>query len=144
VPRIPRRALPDGYFHVTSRGNRGARIFLEDIDRLDFLDLLHSTAALLGWRDHAHCLMGTHYHLVVEATRDRLSEGMRRLNGVYALRFNRRYGLKGHLFETRFSSWVIRDEEHLNAAIEYVLANPVRAGLCREPRDWRWSAAYRT
>ena len=66
---------------------------------------------------------------------------MHRLNGVYALRFNRRYGLRGHLFETRFSSWVIRDEEHLNAAIEYVLGNPVRAGLCREPREWRWSGS---
>jgi REP element-mobilizing transposase RayT len=138
---MPRRALPDGYFHVTSRGNRGTRIFLEDLDRLDFLDLLQSTATLFAWRAHAHCLMGTHYHLVVEATRDRLSEGMRRLNGVYALRFNRRYGLRGHVFETRFSSWVIRDEQHLTAAVEYVLANPVRAGLCREPRDWQWSAA---
>jgi REP element-mobilizing transposase RayT len=137
--------LPDGYFHVTSRGNRGARIFLEDLDRLDFLELLQSTAGLFTWRTHAHCLMGTHYHLVIEAARDRLSEGMRRLNGVYALRFNRRYGFRGHLFETRFSSWAIRDEQHLNAAVEYVLANPVRAGLCREPREWPWSeAAYRT
>jgi REP-associated tyrosine transposase len=145
MPRIPRHVLPDGYFHVTSRGNRGARIFEGDIDRLDFLELFRSTAALLDWRVHAHCLMGTHYHLILETSRERLSEGMRRLNGVYALRFNRRYGLKGHLFETRFSSFVIRDEQHLSAAILYVLTNPVRAGLCRDLHDWQWSgSAYRT
>jgi putative transposase len=141
MPRIPRRSLPDGYYHVTSRGNRGSHIFTEDIDRLDFLELLRSTVALFDWRAYAHCLMGTHYHLIVETSRERLSEGMRRLNGVYALRFNRRYGLKGHVFETRFSSYVIRDERHLTAAIAYVLANPVRAGLCRDPAEWQWSAS---
>jgi putative transposase len=141
---MPRSALPDGHFHVTSRGNRGAAIFVEDLDRLDFLELLRSTVGLFEWRVHAHCLMGTHYHLLLDTTRERLSDGMRRLNGVYALRFNRRYGLKGHLFETRFSSYVLRDELHLAAAVHYILENPVRAGLCREARDWRWSAgAYR-
>jgi REP element-mobilizing transposase RayT len=69
---------------------------------------------------------------------------MRRLNGVYALRFNRRHGLKGHLFEARFSSFVLRDHLHLTAAIHYVLQNPVQAGLCREAAEWQWSAAYRT
>jgi REP element-mobilizing transposase RayT len=132
-------------FPVTSRGNRGTHIFLGDVDRLDFLDLLRSTVELFEWRMQAHCLMGTHYHLLVDTTRERLSEGMRRLNGVYALRFNRRYGLTGHLFETRFSSYVLRDEGHLAAAVRYILENPVRAGLCRDSRDWPWSAVdYRT
>jgi REP element-mobilizing transposase RayT len=88
--------------------------------------------------------MGTHYHLIVESSREQLSAGMQRLNGVYAIRFNRRHGLKGHLFEARFASYVLRDEEHFTAAINYVLENPVRAGLCASPTDWRWSApAYR-
>src|SRR5213083_1372802 len=101
MARTPRCELPDGYFHVTSRGNRGARVFVEDVDRFEFLHLLSSVAESFRWRVHAHCLMGTHYHLVVETTRERLSDGMRKLNGVYARRFNQRHGLKGHLFETR-------------------------------------------
>jgi putative transposase len=69
---------------------------------------------------------------------------MRKLNGVYARRFNRRHGFRGHLFEERFSSWLVRDEKHFAATILYVLENPVRAGLCASPTDWRWSApAYR-
>ena len=141
---MPRASLPDGYYHVTSRGNRGAHIFLADLDRLDFLDLLRSTVDLFEWRAHAHCVMGTHYHLIVETTRELLSRGMQRLNGVYALRFNRRHGFKGHAFETRFSAYVIRDERHLAAAVSYVLENPVRAGLCRDRREWEWSgSAYR-
>jgi putative transposase len=139
MPRMPRSLLPDGYFHVTSRGNRGARIFIEDLDRLDFLDLLRSTVDRCSWQLHAYCLMGTHYHLLLEATRERLSAGVRRLNGVYALRFNRRYGLRGHLFETRYSSYVVSEESHFSAALQYILENPVRAGLCSEPGDWHWS-----
>jgi putative transposase len=138
---VPRSQLEDGFFHVTARGSSGTAIFVEDIDRLEFLDLMCSTTDLFGWRHHAHCLMGTHYHLLIESTRESLSAGMRRLNGVYAMRFNRRYGRRGHLFGDRFSSYMLRDERHLEASIEYVLRNPVRAGLCTDARDWQWSAA---
>ncbi len=84
--------------------------------------------------------MSTHYHLVLEASRELLSDGMRRLNGVYAMRFNRRHGRKGHLFEQRFSAYVLLDECHLEAAQRYVLENPVRAGLCARTQDWQWAA----
>jgi putative transposase len=141
MPRLPRSQLDDGFFHATARANCGSALFVDDLDRLDFLQLLRSTVDLFDWRCHAHCLMGTHYHLVLEASRTQLSEGMRRLNGDYARRFNKRHGRRGHLFEERFSSFVLRDEQHLEAAVEYVLQNPVKAGLCTHARDWQWSAA---
>jgi REP element-mobilizing transposase RayT len=141
VPRLPRCQLDDGIFHATARANYGLALFVDDVDRLDFLQLLRSTVDFFDWRCHAHCLMGTHYHLVVEAARTQLSDGMRRLNGDYARRFNRRHGRRGHLFEERFSSFVLRDERHLDAAVAYVLQNPVRAGFCERASDWQWSAA---
>ncbi len=141
MPRLPRSQLEDGFFHTTARANCGLVLFVDDLDRLDFLQLLRSTVDLFDWRCHAHCLMGTHYHLVLEASRTQLSEGMRRLNGDYARRFNKRHGRRGHLFEERFSSFVLRDEQHLAAAVEYILQNPVKAGLCAQAPDWRWSAA---
>jgi REP element-mobilizing transposase RayT len=85
--------------------------------------------------------MGTHYHLVVESTQQRLSDGMKRLNGVYALRFNRRHGRRGHLFGERFASYVLRDERHPQAATDYILQNPVKAGLCRDASGWPWAGA---
>ncbi len=126
---------------MTSRGAGGAHIFVVDLDRVDFLALLEATRRHCGWNIHAHCLMGTHYHLVVESTRTQLSAGMQRLNGVYALRFNRRHARKGHLFAERFSSYALRDERHLEAAIDYILQNPVKAGVCTDTRDWPWAAA---
>ena len=85
--------------------------------------------------------MGTHYHVILSATRDRLSDGMRRLNGAYARRFNKRHGRRGHLFDERFASFSIEDDRHLEAAVDYVLQNPVRAGLCAKARDWPWAGS---
>ena len=141
MPRVPRSQLGDGVFHATARAVFGVQLFDDDLDRLDFLQLLRTTAARSSWRCHAHCLMGTHYHLVLSATRERLSDGMRRLNGAYARRFNKRHGRRGHLFDERFASFAIEDDRHLEAAVAYVLQNPVRAGLCADACDWPWAAA---
>jgi Transposase IS200 like len=110
MPRLPRSHLAGGCFQATARAVFGAALFEEDLDRLEFLQLLRSTAAVFDWRCHAHCLMGTHYHLLLETSQERLSTGMRRLNGDYARRFNKRHGRRGHLFDERFASHVIRDE----------------------------------
>jgi len=139
VPRQPRNELPDGFFHVVSRGVAGCLVFLDDADRRLFLRLLAAVERRVRWVCHTFCLMGTHYHLVLEADVPRLGKGMHWLNGAYAQRFNRRYDRRGHLFENRYSAFVIRDEEHLRAACRYVLANPVRAGLCETPDAWPWS-----
>jgi REP element-mobilizing transposase RayT len=85
--------------------------------------------------------MGTHYHLVVDSPTERLSAGMQNLNGVYAERFNVRHDRDGHVFGARFASTVIRDEEHYERTLEYVLSNPVRAGLVDDWTDWPWSGA---
>ncbi|HSR24845.1 MAG TPA: transposase, partial [Candidatus Eisenbacteria bacterium] len=106
MARRPRSELEDGLFHVTARAVDGTPLFAEDIDRLDFLGLLERAVRRFGWTCAAYCLMGTHYHVVLEARRMDLSAGMRWLNGTYAQRFNRRHERRGHLFGTRFSSWV--------------------------------------
>jgi hypothetical protein len=63
------------------------------------------------------------------------------LNGVYAQSFNRRYGRRGHLFGDRFWSGLIEDDEELHDTCLYVLANPVRAGLCATAAQWPWSGS---
>ena len=141
VPRVPRNELPNGIFHVTTRGVDWTWIYRDDEDRRTFLDLLGSVVRRRHWYLHALCLMGNHYHFVVESTSDRLSLGMHRLNGVYAQRFNRRYKRTGHLFGDRFSSFVVDSDEYLTDACRYVVNNPVRAGLCAHAREWPWNAS---
>jgi putative transposase len=141
MARILRSDLPDGLFHVNTRGIHEQFVFLDDDDRTFFLTLLELVVRRHGWDLHGFCLMGTHYHLVIDTTTEQMSAGMHYLNGTHAQRFNRRHNRSGHVFAARFASWVIRDEDHYSNTIEYVLTNPVRAGVVDDWTAWPWSGA---
>jgi REP element-mobilizing transposase RayT len=135
-----RNESPGGIHHVSTRGNNGRAIFEDGDDRLRFLEILAVVTKKHAWVLHAYCLMGNHYHLLVETPEPDLGAGMRHLNGRYAVRFNRRNGRKEHLFGERYFPVTIRSDAHLLEAARYIVLNPVRAGLCRRPQDWLWSS----
>lgn len=141
MARIARAISTEGgrLFHVTTRGVERRLVFLDDEDRRLFRRLLLEVASRHGWTIHAYCLMGNHVHLVVETSPTELSRGMHRLLFRYAQRFNSKHERTGHLFAGRFGARVIRNLRYLVNTCLYVLWNPVRAGLCRRPGDWRWS-----
>jgi len=94
------------------------------------------------WRVHAYCLMTNHFHLLIETPKPNLSSGMQRLKSDYAAYFNDRHSFVGHLFQQRFGSRLIETERHLEKALRYIAFNPVVAGLCKRPSDWRWSSFF--
>jgi REP element-mobilizing transposase RayT len=126
--------------HVTARGVRREPIFLDDRDRDHFMGLLAQSVHRHRWICLAYCLMSNHFHLVLTLSAANLSRGMHRLNWLYARSFNERHGHTGHLFDARFRSSVVDTEVHLLDALRYVVLNPVRAGMCQDPADWRWSS----
>ena len=86
-------------YHVTSRGNGREDIYLEDKDRVLFLEVLQAVWERFNWKVHAYCLMTNHYHLLIETPDANLSMGMRQLNGVYTQRFNNAHKRVGHVFQ---------------------------------------------
>jgi REP element-mobilizing transposase RayT len=139
MARPLRSLLPDGIYHGMSRGVDGCAIYRSDDDYVRFLRMLAGVVDTFGWVMYALCLMPNHYHLVFATTRARLSDGMQRLNGRYAARFNREHARTGHLFGDRFAVRIVEDEEYLTNLCHYVLANPVRAGLASDTAGWRWA-----
>jgi putative transposase len=85
--------------------------------------------------------MTTHYHVIVETPEANLAVGMQHLNGFYAQRFNERHRRTGHLFQGRYGATLMQSDDHLEATLQYVLMNPVRAGLCDRADDWPWNWA---
>lgn len=139
MPRRPRNQLPAfGVFHVTARGVNRCAIFVDDADRRSFLALVDAASFQYGWRILAYCLMTNHTHFVITAPLTALSKGMQLLNGRYAQDFNRRYERSGHLFQGRFHARAVEDDEDLAGVCDYVLDNPIRAGLCRRREEWPW------
>lgn len=127
-------------YHVTSRGNARALIFEEDGDRERFLETLGQVVERFNWFCHAYCLMGNHYHLMIETPEANLAAGMRQLNGVYTQRFNRRHRRVGHVFQGRFKAILVDRDSYLLELCRYVVLNPVRARMVKRAGDYRWSS----
>jgi putative transposase len=140
MPRRPRRELPaEAVFHVTARGVNRSLIAFDDVDFGALKRLILEAADRWGWKYDVYCLMSNHFHLLMPAKLASVSAAMHWVMGKYAQRINRRHSRTGHLFESRFSCWIVRDEEHWRETCRYVLENPVRAGLCASALDWPWS-----
>jgi len=65
---------------------------------------------------------------------------MRQLNGVYTQLFNKGHGRIGHLFQGRFKGIVVQKDSHLLEASRYIVLNPIRAKLVKNPNQWKWSS----
>ena len=127
-------------YHVTSRGDRQERIYEDDEDRRAFLTVLGDVVERFGWVCYAYCLMGNHYHLVIETPKGNLSKGMRQLNGVFTQVSNRRHGKVGHVFQGRYKAILIDKDAYWLEVSRYVVLNPVRAGMVKEAGRWKWSS----
>jgi len=140
MARGPRDIEP-GLFHVFTHSVWAAdALYRDDDDRLRFLRELARATAKSGWTCVAFCLMGTHYHLILDVARGALPKGMHALNFRYAAAFNRRHAMRGHVLGTRYNAFRILGEASLLSRFKYVALNPVEAGLCARPEDWPWSS----
>jgi len=138
--RKSRLTFKDAYHHVMSRGINGEPILAGKRCKEYFLRLLKVSSSNLRIRILAYCLMSNHYHLILQNSSDRLADFMRQLNGQYGLFYRGAYGGRGYVFQDRFKSTLIQQDNYLEVAIIYVLLNPVRARLVSNPYAYHWSS----
>ncbi|WP_035382677.1 transposase [Ferriphaselus sp. R-1] len=140
MARPLRIELAGGLYHVTSRGDRREDIFLDEADRLAWLELFGQVCRRFNWVCHAWCLMDNHFHIVVETVEGNLAQGMRQLNGVYTQTFNRTHGRVGHVFQGRYKAVMVEKDSYLLELARYVVLNPLRACMVKEVAAWPWSS----
>ncbi len=128
------------FHHVMARGNAREAIFVDDDDRQAFRDGLAHVCERFDWALWAYCLMGNHYHLLVETRRATLARGMREVNGVYTQGFNRRHGRVGHVLQGRYKAQLVDRDGYLLEVLRYIVLNPVRARIAATAADWRWGS----
>ena len=131
-------------YHITARGKARQAIFLSGEDFTDFLGILNHVVKRYHFLLHAYCLMDNHYHLLIETPEGNLSKGMRQLNGIYAQHFNRKHQRVGHLLQGRYKSILVDKENYLLELSRYMVLNPVRAGIVKDPKDYKWSSYQAT
>jgi putative transposase len=103
MSRPLRIEFEDAIYHVTSQGDRREAIFEDDADRKALLGVVEHGVERFDAALFAYCLMGNHYHFVLQTRQPNLSRLMRHINGLYTQAFNRRHQKVGHLFQGRFN-----------------------------------------
>jgi REP element-mobilizing transposase RayT len=140
MPRKLREFVAGGVYHVYARGNDRCRIYHDDEDYGRYLRLLERVVRHRDWSCLAYCLMPNHLHLLLSTPDPDLADGMQFVQSQYALVFNARHGRVGHLFGGRYGAKRVTTDPQLWVNAAYIAQNPVKAGLCRRPEDWRWSS----
>ncbi len=140
MARPQRIEFAGALYHVSAKGEGGGQLFHDAEDAERFLTILAQVCRRFDWAVMAYCLLPDHFELVVETRRPSLSEGMRRLSGLYGRAFNRRHGRHGPVFQGRFKAVLVDRDLYLADVCREVLRVPVEAGLAAHARDWRWSS----
>ncbi len=142
MPRNPRASLGGYCYHVLNRGNGRRTVFHKDGDYAAFVKLLRQAGERIPMRLLAYCLMPNHFHLVLWPRHDgALSDYMMWLLTAHVRRYHQHYHSSGHVYQGRFRSFPIQEDDHLLTVLRYVERNPVRAGLIARAQDWPWSSA---
>jgi REP element-mobilizing transposase RayT len=144
MARPLRPELAGGLYHVTARGDGRDDIYLSNIDRKAWLEVLGQVCKRFNWVCHAWCQMTNHYHLLIETPEANLAEGMRQLNGVYTQRSNRLHRRVGHVFQGRYKAILVERDSYLLELARYVVLNPLRAGMVKRLEAWPWSSYLAT
>jgi putative transposase len=146
MPRSPRADEAGGLYHALNRGNLRATIFHKDADFDAFERVLFEALEIHQVELYAYQLMHNHYHLVLRPLVDgEMSRFMGWVGGTHTMRYHAHYKTSGmgHVYQQRYKSFPIQDDEHFFVVCRYVERNALRAGLVERAEQWRWGSLCR-
>jgi putative transposase len=140
MPRAARKKSKSGIYHIILRGENRQQIFADNKDREKLLQTLKEVKEKSGCNIFAYCLMSNHIHLLIKENKEPLEIIMRRIGASYVYWYNWRYKRCGHLFQDRFKSEAVEEDEYFLTVIRYIHNNPVKAGIVKNASDYEWSS----
>jgi putative transposase len=140
MPR-PLRPIADGLiYHVINRGNNRQEVFHKPGDYHAFLKALADIKEHKPFELYGYCLLSNHFHLLMKPTGASISRILQSLLVTHTQRYHKHRRSGGHVWQGRFKSPVVQNDEHLLAVLRYIEANPLRARLVKRAEDYRWSS----
>jgi len=140
MPRRPRRRSESGLYHVMLRGINKQIIFESDDDRYQLLSTLKKFIDTKKFVLYGYCIMDNHVHLLIQELEDDISNAIKRICASYVMWYNKKYDRSGHLFQERFKSEPVEDDNHFLMALRYIHQNPLEAGLCKDLLEYKWTS----
>ncbi len=140
MPR-PLRPIGDGLiYHVINRGNNRQDVFRKTEDFAAFLKVASDLKERKPFALYGYCLLSNHFHLLIQPRETSISRIMQSLLVSYTQRYHKHNSSGGHVWQGRFKSPVIQNDEHLLTVLRYIEANPLRANIVTQAEDYRWSS----
>lgn len=140
MPRQPRQKSESGIYHIMLRGINQQVIFEEDEDYTKFIDTLETYKAVSGYKVFAYCLMSNHIHILIKVEKEDIDLIMKRIAGSYVYWYNWKYYRKGHLFQDRFKSEPVENDEYFLTVLRYIHQNPLKAGIVEKIDEYEYSS----
>jgi putative transposase len=140
MPRPLRPIDDDLIYHVINRGNNRQDVFHKPADFQAFLATLADLKERKPFELYGYCLLNNHVHLLLRPKGPTISRIMQSLLVSHTQRYHRHYHSGGHIWQGRFKSPVIQNDEHLLAVLRYIEANPLRAALVQRAEEYPWSS----
>ncbi len=140
MPRIARMKSPADYYHIMMRGINKERIFIDQAHKKFMEELLETQLKENQASLVAYCIMDNHLHLVVKGELKDISTSLKKVNIRFAMRLDKEPNRVGHVFQDRYKSKIIHDDQHLLQAIRYVHNYPVKANRVNNPKEYQWSS----
>lgn len=140
MARKERIWYPGAIYHIIIRGIRRSAIFMDERDYKVYLDLLEMIRKKYPFILYSYCLMTNHVHLQLETIDDEIWIIMREVNRNYAKYFNKKYNFTGSLYDSRYKSEIIENDEYNLQVSRYIHLNPVKANMVYEALEYRWSS----
>ncbi len=135
MPRRPRVFVEGGIYHVYNRFARGADLFSEPEEAIEFIEILRKARDRDDLRIYAWTLMPNHYHLALRAGPVPLSRTLGYVQARFGQGYNRRHGSSGPRWQSRYKAKLVETPESFGRLIVYIHLNPVAAGLVNDPAD---------
>jgi REP element-mobilizing transposase RayT len=129
-----------GIYHVMMQGINHQNIFEEDEDFLAFLQFIKDYKKKSEFKLYAYCLMNNHAHLLIKASKTKLSKIFKSVGARYAYWYNLKYRRTGHLFQDRFKSEPVEDEQYFLSVLRYIHQNPMKSCLSDSIDGYKWSS----
>jgi len=134
MSRAARKTSETGIYHIMARGINRQDIFQDEEDKGVYLERLTRYKEECGFEIYAYCLMDNHIHLLIKEGKVKISDVMKKLGTSYAYFYNWKYERTGHLFQDRYRSENVEDDEYLLQVVRYIHQNPLKEGLSLE--EW--------
>jgi len=131
-----------GIYHIMLRGIDKRNIFLDDEDRLKFIEKLGKAKETASFKLYGYCLMDNHVHLLIGEQKEEIGISIKRITVGYVQWHNSKHERTGHLFQNRYKSEVVETESYLINVLRYIHQNPVKAKITGHVKDYLWSSYH--